>query len=603
MSTPLDPSEKNTFLWRNFWQYYFFFFCFSGLHQILIYSSGIAGIAGLFQAIYMSLLWMIPLLLFPGYSKVISGLTGLLLWASSLVPLGYLALYHQDFSQSVLFIIFESNWSESSEFLESYFSWWMIPALIVYSIIPFLIWKHSNAIYLSVTKRILAAGSIVIIVCWPALLREIIKKAPLDSIISSQLNSMEPAAPWHLLIGYLKYKKSLYKIEQHLLENKNTAPLNNLTDNNAITSNTLVLIIGESTNRQRMSLYGYYRNTTPRLSAIKDELLIFDNVYSPRPYTVETLEQVLSFADEKNPDLYLQKPTLLNLMKQAGYKTYWITNQQTQTDRNTMLTTFSKQADEQIYLNNNRSQNSAQYDEVVFKPFEKILNNGVHNGVHNSVQKKFIILHLIGTHRAYRYRYPEKFNAYTSRVDQPPWIRKARQARDYNEYDNAILYNDYVVATLIQKFKESHNNGFITYFSDHGEEVYDIPVRLFAGRNEAAPTSPMYTIPFIIWRSDSWIKNNQPIAKHITHRIYSLSDFIYSWSDLAGISFEGFDPSRSIVSPLFSQHPVWIGDPKRPDKLRDLQQQPFMDLIMKRNYIISFKRTKPASDNPRSSSR
>jgi glucan phosphoethanolaminetransferase (alkaline phosphatase superfamily) len=62
-------------------------------------------------------------------------------------------------------------------------------------------------------------------------------------------------------------------------------------------------------------------------------------------------------------------------MKQAGYKTYWITNQQTMTKRNTMLTTFSEQTDEQVYLNSNRNQNARQYDGDVIEPFNKILDD------------------------------------------------------------------------------------------------------------------------------------------------------------------------------------------------------------------------------------
>ena len=570
MSISSDYSANNPFSWSNFWRHYFYFFYFSGLHQVLIYTSGIAGISGLFQSVSMSFLWLIPILLFPKHGKIISGLTGVFLWASSLATLGYLALYHQDFSQSVIFIIFESNWSESREFLESYFSWWMIPAFIVYTLIPFLIWKQLKPIDSSVKMRATLAVAITLVVCWPVLGAIFIKHSSVESAIKYQVNSMEPVAPWNLVMGYIKYKDSLRKIEQQLLANKSIAPLENLYDKNASTSNTLVIVIGESTNRQRMGVYGYHRNTTPHLSALRDELLVFDNVYSPRPYTVETLEQVFSFADEKHPNLHLEKPTLINLMKQAGYRTYWVTNQQTQTDRNTMLTTFSKQADEQIYLNNNRSQNSAQYDEVVFKPFEKILND--------SEQKKFVVLHLIGTHRAYHYRYPESYNYFHGRRGLPVWIRSRRHASDYNEYDNAVRYNDYIVSTIIQKFKESKNNGFLIYFSDHGEEVYDNPQRLFAGRNEAAPTSQMYTVPFIIWRSDSWKINNQfNDAETILHRAYSLSDFIYTWSDLAGISFKEFDSSRSIVSSQFSQHPIWIGDPELPEKLRDLNRQPFLN--------------------------
>jgi len=135
---------------------------------------------------------------------------------------------------------------------------------------------------------------------------------------------MEPAAPWHIVMGYIKYKNQLRDIEKYLLANNNLPPIEELADKNKMALNILVLVIGESTNRQRMGLYGYERNTTPELKSIKDDLSIFDQVYSPRPYTIETLQQVLSFADEKNPDIYLKKPTLMNLMKQAGYKLFSI---------------------------------------------------------------------------------------------------------------------------------------------------------------------------------------------------------------------------------------------------------------------------------------
>ncbi|STE89449.1 inner membrane protein [Escherichia coli] len=46
------------------------------------------------------------------------------------------------------------------------------------------------------------------------------------------------------------------------------------------------------------------------------------------------------------------------MMKQAGYKTFWITNQQTMTARNTMLTVFSRQTDKQYYMNQQRTQSA-----------------------------------------------------------------------------------------------------------------------------------------------------------------------------------------------------------------------------------------------------
>lgn len=73
----------------------------------------------------------------------------------------------------------------------------------------------------------------------------------------------------------------------------------------------------------------------------------------------------------KRTDLYLTQPSLMNMMKQAGYKTFWITNQQTMTARNTMLTVFSRQTDKQYYMNQQRTQSAREYDTNVLKPFQK----------------------------------------------------------------------------------------------------------------------------------------------------------------------------------------------------------------------------------------
>jgi heptose-I-phosphate ethanolaminephosphotransferase len=230
-----------------------------------------------------------------------------------------------------------------------------------------------------------------------------------------------------------------------LSANAKLPPLKNLVDAHADQPGTLVLVLGESTNRQRMSLYGYPRATTPRLDAMRDQLAVFDNVVTPRPYTIEALQQVLTFADEQNPDAYLTTPSIVNLMKQAGYKTFWITNQQTMTERNTMLTTFSEQADEQVYLNNNREQNTRQYDGDVLAPFSKALAD--------PAPRKFIVVHLLGTHMSYKYRFPEEYDHFKDRQGAPEWVTDD-QLPTYNSYDNAVLYNDFVVSRSLPAVAE-----------------------------------------------------------------------------------------------------------------------------------------------------
>jgi heptose-I-phosphate ethanolaminephosphotransferase len=112
---------------KNFIQAYFFFFYFSGVTHLLLQLADATIFVGLRQAIYMSLIWLIPILLFPNRTILISGLIGLVLWITSLISIGYFCIYQQEFSQSVLFIIFESNPAESQEFIAQYFKWWMAP--------------------------------------------------------------------------------------------------------------------------------------------------------------------------------------------------------------------------------------------------------------------------------------------------------------------------------------------------------------------------------------------------------------------------------------------------------------------------------------------
>ena len=244
-------------------------------------------------------------------------------------------------------------------------------------------------------------------------------------------------------------------------------------------------------------------------------------------------------------------------MKQAGYKTYWITNQQTLTKRNTMLTTFAKQADEQVFLNNARRQNSYSLDEKVLVPFaEKLLNKD---------EKKLIVVHLLGTHMKYAYRYPKSYDHFKDAEGLPEAVSADDDKVELiNEYDNAILYNDYIVHSLIQGLKNKTPQGaqsLLVYFSDHGEDVYDTAPHDFKGRNEGAPTYPMYAIPFFVWHSPNWQLADKLADSTISNRQYDNADFIYTWSDLVGLSYDGYRDEESLLSKHFEEDTILVGDP------------------------------------------
>ena len=72
----------------------------------------------------------------------------------------------------------------------------------------------------------------------------------------------------------------------------------------------------------------------------------------------------------------------------------------------------------------------------------------------------------------------------------------------------------------------------------------------------------MYDIPFISWFSKEYLETNQRIdtLKNYKNRKYNTEDFIYSFSDVINVEFEGYDATRSIFNPKFIERPRWIRD-------------------------------------------
>lgn len=546
-----ETSAKG-FDWTGFLSLFLFFWYFSGITQLLIQLTGTSGFSGFRQAFVMSTIWLAPMLLFPKQTRVMAALIGVVLWACSMASLGYFFIYQQEFSQSVIFIMFESNVSEAGEYMTQYFAWWMVPAFLAHTAFAYFLWTRLRPVYLPRGQAFVATTALLLAVVAYPLIKHTVRTGSLASGFEKFETRIEPAVPWQMAVAYHRYLDTLAGMQDMLDSASKIPPLKNLTDSMANQPATLVLVIGESTNRQRMSLYGYPRETTPELDKLKDQLAVFDNVITPRPYTIEALQQVLTFADEENPDLYLSTPSVVSMMKQAGYKTFWITNQQTMTKRNTMLTTFSEQADEQVYLNNNRNQNAAQYDGDVIEPFNKALAD--------AAPRKLIVVHLLGTHMSYQYRYPPTFNKFTDRKGVPDGVHDD-QVPTYNSYDNAVLYNDFVVSSLIKDYAKSDPNGFLLYLSDHGEDVFDSIGHKTLGRNESKPTAPMYTIPFMAWASPKWRETHDWSFAGDLSRPYSSSQLIHTWADLAGLSFDELDRSKSLVSDSFKPRPLMIGDP------------------------------------------
>lgn len=571
----LKLQSKPVFSWKALGWALLYFWFFSSLLQATIYFSGYSGSTGLRDSLLFSSLWLIPVFLFPNRIRIIAAVIGVILWAASLAALSYYVIYGQEFSQSVLYVMFETNANEASEYLSQYFSLKIVLIALAYTATAILLWTRLRPVYIPSPWRFLVSFALLYgLILHPFAVNTLIKDKPFEKTLDGLASRMEPAAPWQFISGYYQYRQQLTSLNSLLYENNALPPLANFKDNSGDAPRTLILVIGESTQRGRMSLYGYPRETTPELDALHKSdpnFTVFNNVVTSRPYTIEILQQALTFANEKNPDLYLTQPSLMNMMKQAGYKTFWITNQQTMTARNTMLTVFSKQTDKQFYMNQQRTQSAREYDSNVLAPFKEVLAD--------PAPKKFIIVHLLGTHIKYKFRYPDGQGKFDNNIDNVPAGLSNDELESYNDYDSANVYNDHIVASLINDYKATDPNGFLLYFSDHGEEVYDTPPHKTQGRNEDNPTRHMYTVPFLLWTSEKWQAAHPRDFSQDVNRKYSSSELIHTWSDLAGLTYDGFDPTRAITSPQFKETTRWIGNPYKKNALIDYDTLPYGDQV------------------------
>jgi heptose-I-phosphate ethanolaminephosphotransferase len=303
-----------------------------------------------------------------------------------------------------------------------------------------------------------------------------------------------------------------------------------------------VWVIGESINRFNMSLYGYPRRTTPLLDALRPDLVVFDDVVSADASTLPSMMKMLTPADIQHPDEWRRKPDVLALAEAAGYKTFWLSNQAI---NDGWIGLVSAEADEREFINQGTGRNENNFDGNLLPHFDKLLAD--------PAPRKLIVVHLLGAHPTYNMRYPSEFSRFDSMKDEvssgldrqgrPFWIRQQR-----NEYDNAILYNDYVVGGLIRKIAQraTGEQAALIYASDHGQEVGHH--RNHAGHSPIDNSG--YEIPMLVW-DRSLVQSSAGAKSALEHRAYQTDHLEHTVLGLLKIDTIYYDPTHDILGSQF----------------------------------------------------
>ncbi|MCF8272437.1 MAG: phosphoethanolamine transferase [Flavobacteriaceae bacterium] len=351
--------------------------------------------------------------------------------------------------------------------------------------------------------------------------------------------------PYILIKAPVSYYQEMKKFEKYGKENKLGSFTNVQHEENG--KELYVIVLGESTNKKHFNLYNnYYRETTPQLNSIKNDLFVFSNVISAHSYTIGALSKALTLGNYENPD-DIYKGSIIQLLNQANFNTYWVSNQRPVGMMDTHITKIGLGASKSFFLNTKHTSENTVLDVELIKTMRNILME--------KSNKKIIFLHMLGTHLSYNNRFPESETYFK---DVPKTKFKTKKAyQTINDYDNAIRYNDKLLKQIIDLVKAENETSFVLYFSDHGQEVYD-DINFSGHTIDEKITKNMYEIPMFLWVSDAYKSKNT--LKFDVNKKYMTDDIFHSIADISNVSSNQLDSTRSIFNKSFKERKRIIKD-------------------------------------------
>ena len=126
------------------------------------------------------------------------------------------------------------------------------------------------------------------------------------------------------------------------------------------------------------------------------------------------------------------------------------------------------------------------------------------------------------------------------------------------QYDNATLYNDFVLSKIVEQFR--NENAIVIYLSDHGEECYGKDVRMAGRLTEVEQIDVKkyheeFEIPFWIWCSPVYKATHHELFKPIhqarTNK-FMTDDLPHLLFYLAGIETKTYKADRCMLTPQYN---------------------------------------------------
>lgn len=297
-----------------------------------------------------------------------------------------------------------------------------------------------------------------------------------------------------------------------------------------------VLVIGESARRDHWQLYGYERETNPRLSA-EPNLIVFSDVLSQAALTQISVPLILTRSSIDDGGKRLAESSILSVYREVGFSTRWYSTQQR--DQYTgAINRYSGEAGSSRFLDR-------QHDGALVELVGEALAT-------RPEHRELFVLHTQGSHGQFSDRYPREFEIF------PTGRRVSARENLINSYDNSVLYTDHVLTELIAMLKTRPGITAMLYVPDHGENLQDDGRDLLGHFFNNEYDLP---IPMVFWYSDAFAQRYPgklaAMRTNASKKINTRAVF-YTLTDLANVVLE--DPQLQTLSLL---SPNWKGVPRQ----------------------------------------
>lgn len=359
-----------------------------------------------------------------------------------------------DISMDIMASIFETHMAEAMSMLKGGVLIGSIIALALTTLTLYLSQKELKGARLSIKWSVIGLLIYLLlflpIVCYKRISYEYEEDLFLEFPIRVGQDKVNMYAPilYGNLATILAYQEEMNQLRKFAQGDK-VLPEGIELNDTVPTPEKIYLVIGESAYRKHLSLYGYPIKTTPFLDSLAQSIPPQINFYdgiAPAAFTRNVLRIALSFASPTNMQPFYEEKTLIDMAHDAGYETYWISNQGASGRQDSYLGYLAAATDKAIFTQGGYLAN----DDLKLIPLLK--------EEHKPNKKQFFVIHLVGSHNNYSDRY-DKTDA-----EAIPNSGSTLQT----DYDRSIHHTDRVLRE-IYKIMQQDPTAVFFHFSDHGE--------------------------------------------------------------------------------------------------------------------------------------